>query len=204
MSMRLTERVSLPGGIIAVMFQPSPPSAAAIRPAESGDAEEVVSLVRSAYRGERSRAGWTSEADLVEGDRIDVEQVRAMIADPGSLLLLATDDEGVMACAQAVDRGQGLSYFGTFAVRPQLQGGGVGRRVIAEAERRARDILSATAMEMTVLVQQAALISWYERLGFHRTGEIRPFPIDERFARPLREGLAFAVLRKDLPAFDTR
>jgi len=155
-------------------------------------------LIRSTYRGQTSRAGWTSEADLIDGDRTDLEQVRAMMAEPDSLLLVLTDDEGLLACAHVVDRGQGLAYFGTFAVRPGQQGNGVGRRVIAEAERRARDTLSATAMEMTVLVQQAALITWYERLGFHRTGEIRPFPADEKFARPRREGLAFAVLRKDI------
>lgn len=186
------------GGIIAVMSQFGADDAAAVRRADNADAEKVVQLVRSAYRGEASRTGWTSEADLVEGERIDLDQVHTMIADPKSVLLVLPDAEGLLACAQVVDLGDGLSYFGTFAVRPQRQGGGVGRQVMAAAERWARSTFAAHAMEMTVLTQQDNLISWYERLGFCRTGETRTFPADEKFARPRRGDLTFAVLSKDL------
>ena len=55
---------------------------------------------------------------------------------------------------------------------------------------------------MTVLAPQEALIAYYERRGFRRTGEQRPFPADEKFARPRRDGLYFADLAKPLPGLD--
>ena len=89
-----------------------------------------------------------------------------MIADPRSMLLVMPDEHGLLACCQLEDRGDGLAYFGMFAVRPGFQGSGVGRRVMAEAERRVRESFGATAMEMTVIAQRAELLAWYERLGY--------------------------------------
>jgi ribosomal protein S18 acetylase RimI-like enzyme len=157
-----------------------------------------VTLVRSAYRGSVSRQGWTSEADLVGGDRIDEGQVRELIERPGSMLLVIDQDDGLLACCHLENRGGGVVRFGMFAVQPQAQGGGVGRRVMAEAEERVADEFGASTMEMTVLAQQQALILWYERLGFKPTGETTRFPADARYARPQRDDLYFVVLRKNL------
>jgi ribosomal protein S18 acetylase RimI-like enzyme len=168
------------------------------RMAAASDAAELVTLVRSAYRGSASRTGWTSEADLVSGDRIDAGQVLDVIERPRSMLLVLEADDGLLACCQLQDRGDGVAFFGTFAVRPTAQGRGVGRRVMAEAEQRVADAFGASVLEMTVLGQQEALILWYERLGFRRTGETRRFPADPRYARPQRDDLHFVVLRKHL------
>jgi ribosomal protein S18 acetylase RimI-like enzyme len=170
-----------------------------IRRARPADAGVLVDLIRSAYRGEDSRAGWTSEADLVEGERISRDQVLAMISRSGSLLLTAEQDGAIVACCQLQDQGAGLAYFGTFAVSPKAQGAGLGRQVMAEAEHQAVAAFGATRLEMTVLAQQDKLIAYYERRGFRRTGETRPFPADPRYARPLRDDLYFAVLEKPLP-----
>lgn len=169
-----------------------------LRTAGPADTAPLIELIRSAYRGEASREGWTSEADLVSGDRISCEHVRAMISKPGSMMLVVDDGNGVVACCQLQDCGQGLAYFGTFAVAPSAQGAGLGRRLITEAERQAARVFGSARLEMTVLAQQELLIAWYERLGFRRTGEIRPFPADQRYARPLQDGLYFAVLAKNL------
>jgi len=170
-----------------------------IRPARPGDADVLTDLIRSAYRGQDSRAGWTSEADLVEGERISRDQVLAMISAGGSVLLVGEDAGQIVACCQLRNEGAGLAYFGTFAVSPQAQGAGLGRRLMAEAERQAVGAFAATRLEMTVLAQQDKLIAYYERRGFRRTGETRPFPADPRYARPLRDDLCFAVLEKPLP-----
>jgi ribosomal protein S18 acetylase RimI-like enzyme len=170
------------------------------RLAVPADAGALVALIRSAYRGETSRAGWTTEADLVSGDRIDAAQVLAMIGGPGSVLIVLDGGDGPTACCQLEDRGAGVAYFGTFAVSPAAQGGGIGRRLMAEAERLAVGRYAATSLEMTVLAQQDKLIAWYERLGFRRTGETRPFPADGKYARPLHDDLYFVVLAKPLPA----
>jgi ribosomal protein S18 acetylase RimI-like enzyme len=169
------------------------------RVAVRGDAERLVELIRSAYRGESSRQGWTSEADLVQGERISADQVRAIIDGPRSLMLVLEDGPGLLACCQLEDYGSGLTYFGTFAVSPAAQGGGIGRALMAQAERQAVASFGAVALEMTVLAQQDKLLAWYERLGFRRTGETRPFPVDQTFAQPLRDDLYFAVLIKQLP-----
>jgi N-acetylglutamate synthase-like GNAT family acetyltransferase len=168
------------------------------RLAAPSDAEGLVDLIRSAYRGVASRQGWTSEADLVDGQRIDAEQVLAMIRGQASRMLVLDTDDGLVACCALEDQGKGRAYFGTFAVSPTKQAAGLGRHVIAQAEREACQVFGAGVLEIAVLAQQELLVSWYERLGFRHTGETRPFPADERFARPLVDGLYFVVLEKQL------
>jgi ribosomal protein S18 acetylase RimI-like enzyme len=168
------------------------------RVANPADAMRLVELIRSAYRGEVSRQGWASEADLVGGERIDVDQVLKIIDEPNSMMLVLDGEQDIIACCQLTDLRDGLAHFGTFAVHPSAQGVGLGRRLMAEAERHALTF-GANMIEITVLAQQETLISWYERLGFRGTGEKRPFPVDPRFARPLRDDLYFVVLAKTLP-----
>ena len=175
----------------------SPPT---FRVATSDDVATVVDLVESAYRGERSKAGWTTEADLLGGQRTDAEAIAAVISAADSRVLLASGENGdVNACCVIQQLRAGRSYFGTFAVRPGLQGAGLGKVVLAEAERVARDEWACDTIEMTVIGQREDLIAWYGRRGYAATGEMRPFPYgDERFGRPKREDLYFVVLAKSL------
>lgn len=171
------------------------------RDATADDVTAVVALVESAYRGEPSRAGWTTEADLLDGQRTDAEAVTELIGNDDSRVLLAVDgDDRPLACCQLERRAGGVCYFGMFAVAPVSQGDGIGARMLAEAERVARHGWAATSMQMTVIVQRRDLIDWYLRRGYVETGETRPFPYgDERFGRPRRDDLAFIVLAKPLP-----
>lgn len=168
------------------------------RPAALADIPTVVALVESAYRGDASRIGWTTEADLLDGQRTDADDVRTAIARDRSVVLLAEHDQRLVACAHVADEA-GAGYFGMFAVIPTLQGGGVGKAVLAEAERIARDDWKLTAMRMTVIDVRAELIAFYERRGYARTGATKPFPYgDPRFGLPRRDDLRFAVLEKPL------
>lgn len=165
------------------------------------DAEAIVALVESAYRGDASRVGWTTEADLLDGRRTDVEAVLALIDAPDSMILLAQSATGhaLLASCYLAREGRDNAYFGMFAVRPDAQGDGVGRRVLAEAERIARATWQCTHMAMTVIDVRAELIAWYERRGYHRTGEYKPFPYgDARFGIPRRHDLRFELLLKPL------
>ena len=168
------------------------------RAAGPRDAGAIVALVESAYRGDDSRAGWTTEADLLDGRRTGADDVLASIARPQSQVLLAERDGRLLACAHvAVDEDAG--YFGMFSVVPGLQGGGIGKQVLAEAERIARDVYGQRTMRMTVIDVREELIAWYERRGYRRTGIKKPFPYgDERFGIPLRDDLRFEVLEKSL------
>ncbi|MER5480720.1 GNAT family N-acetyltransferase [Streptomyces sp. NPDC002734] len=170
------------------------------REATTQDVDALIDLVESAYRGDSSRAGWTTEADILDGQRTDAAAVREIVDHPSQRLLVAERDGLLVACCQLEHRGD-HAYFGMFAVRPGLQGGGVGRAVLTEAERRVRESWGATEMHMTVITVREELIAWYERRGYRRTGRTSPFPYgDERFGLPRRDDLEFELLVKELAA----
>ncbi|WP_156680634.1 GNAT family N-acetyltransferase [Sphingomonas profundi] len=170
-----------------------------IRLAVAGDIAALHGLVEGAYRGERSRAGWTYEADLLGGQRTDVAALAAILADADQRLLVAEGEAGLAGCVQVSRRDGGTAALGLLSVDPARQAAGLGRQLIAAAERTARDLFGAATMEMTVIRQRDRLIAYYERRGYALTGEERPFPYgDERFGLPLRPDLAFVVLTKPL------
>jgi ribosomal protein S18 acetylase RimI-like enzyme len=178
-------------------------SALIFRVATHADTPALVSLVESAYRGDASKQGWTTEADMFEGRRTGTDDIEACIDRPRSRIVIAerASPEGtpeLLACAHvAVEDGAG--YFGMFSVRPNLQGGGIGKAVLNEAERIARDEWKVPAMRMTVIDIRDELIAFYERRGYRRTGIKKPFPYgDERFGLPKRDDLRFEVLEKTL------
>lgn len=168
------------------------------RSATAADVDALVPLVTSAYRGDASRAGWTTEADILDGNRIVPEVLLEDIARPRSRILMAWRDGVLLGCAHVEARGD-AGYFGMFAVIPALQGAGLGRAILAEAERVVREEWQLPRMRMTVIDLREELIAWYERRGYHRTGETQPFPAtDPRFGLPKRDDLRFAVLEKEL------
>lgn len=178
-----------------------------IRRATPLDVDAVVALVTSAYRGEPSRAGWTTEADWIDGDRTNPGEVAGIIAGRESLLLLVEDPDGIgpalEACCQLARSAPGVAYFGMFAVRPDRQGKGIGKLLLTEAERFARRTWRAEVMRMTVVDVRADLIDWYGRRGYRLTGETEPFPYgDPAFGIPKVPDLKFAVLAKSLAAIE--
>jgi len=177
-------------------------SALTFRVVRPGDIDAVVALTESAYRGDASRTGWTTEADFLDGQRTDPQEVRGILARPDARLLLAERDGRLLGCClleRQMLEGVPSCYFGMFSVRPELQGSGVGRAMMAEAESIARDEWHCAQMCMTVIDIRDALIAWYERRGYRRTGVTKPFPYgDERFGIPKRDDLRFEWLVKPL------
>ena len=168
------------------------------RPAATADAPTLVALVNSAYRGDSSRAGWTTEADLLGGQRVDIEGLTEMMVRPGNVILLHERDHVPVACVHLERTGEDC-YLGLLTIRPTTQGAGLGRQMLEAAERWAIEHWSSRTMFMAVIVQRTELIAWYERHGYRRTGERKPFPYgDERFGLPRRDDLAFDVMRKPL------
>ncbi|MCW7941563.1 GCN5 family acetyltransferase [Streptomyces hygroscopicus] len=168
------------------------------RNATATDVDALVKLIESAYRGESSRVGWTTEADILAGQRTDPEGVLEAVVSPAGRVLVVEGDGTIIACCQLEHRGD-HAYFGMFAVSPTLQGAGLGKTVLAEAERTAREAWSVSEMRMTVIAQREDLIAWYERRGYRRTGRMSPFPYgDERFGIPQRDDLQFELLVKPL------
>ena len=173
-------------------------TALVFRDARVADVAAIVALVESAYRGDASRAGWTTEADLLDGQRIDMVGVAEIVVRRGSRVLLAEACGELLACCH-LEKQRDSCYFGMFSVKPTRQAAGVGKRTLAEAERLARQEWKCRRMEMTVISVRNELIAWYERRGYRRSGRYKPFPYgDERFGIPKRNDLRFELLVKDL------
>jgi GNAT superfamily N-acetyltransferase len=170
------------------------------RKANSEDVPALLPLIRSAYRGEASREGWTHEADLVADERIDEEGLLVKIHEPYGAVLLAFDEAGTLvSCCEILKRDDILGYFGLFAVNPKLQGGGIGKKVLAAAEAYAKDTLGLAKLEMSVIWTRDELISWYIRRGYVKTDEKKPFPYEHLVnGQALRDDLYFSVLLKTL------
>lgn len=163
-----------------------------IRVANRGDLSLLKPLVESAYRGDSARRGWTHEADLVTGERIDSAGLAALINDPASRLLIVQEGVLPLGCVNIADRGEGLAYLGLLCVDPVRQTGGLGSRLIAAAEALAVRIFGARQIEMTVIDRRRELIAYYERRGYRASGEVRPFPM------PIDPPLTMTVLVKSI------
>ena len=170
------------------------------RAAVNGDVPALVGLVNSCYRGESSRQGWTTEADFLDGQRMDADTMSELLGRTNTLVLVGESEGEAVTCCE-LQRSVNGAYFGMFAVRPDLQGAGLGRIVLAEAERMAAQEWGCRLMRMKVLKQRPELIAWYERRGYTNTGKTEPFPYgDENFGLPKRDDLAFVELTRELPA----
>jgi GNAT superfamily N-acetyltransferase len=124
--------------------------------------------------------------------------VAEQIRRPGSRVLLFFTAGNLVACCHVQRNDDGSGYFGMFAVRPEAQGGGIGRAALAEAERVVAG-WGCARLRMTVINARDDLIAWYERRGYHTTGNREPFPYgDERFGIPKRPDLEFVELVKPL------
>ena len=164
--------------------------------ATPADAPHLTRFVNAAYRCENARQGWTTEADLLDGQRIDEEGMRNMLALPGAAMLLAQNEAGELLGSFHVQVKGELVYLSMLAVAPAGQARGVGKFLLKAAEDYGRQH-GCTRSRMTVISVRTELIAYYERRGYHRTGTTEPFPTDPRFGIP-RQPLALLVLEKAL------
>lgn len=172
--------------------------------ATRADIDDIVALVESAFRGDASRAGWTTEADLLDGRRTGHDEIEAIVSDPHQCVLLERDGEGCLYASVVVGRDGDSALFGMLAVAPARQAAGTGRRVLKNVEDWVSVQWKSRRMRMKVIAQRAELIAWYERRGYRLTGETEPFYYgDERFGLPKRPDLKFAVMEKDLSGIAT-
>lgn len=159
------------------------------------DVPRLNALVNGAYRGDTSRMGWTTEADLLDGIRIDEERLAAMITMEGSVILKCTNEhDDLIGCVHLERRGDQL-YLGMLTVSPLQQGRGTGKQLLLASEEEARRA-GCSAIYMTVIDGRTELINWYLRHGYIITGERKPFPSgDPRFGLP-KKFLEFIVMEK--------
>jgi len=167
-----------------------------VTPANEKDIAALNVLVNSAYRGEQSKQGWTTEADLLDGIRTDEESLRELILQPGSAILKYEEENKILGCVHLKQEGNKI-YLGMLTVSPQLQGKGIGKILLAASEEEARE-RNCRAVFMSVISVRTELIDWYKKRGYYDTGFTKPFPEnDPRFGIP-KTRLQFIILEKDI------
>jgi len=167
--------------------------------AKSADIPALSTLINSAYRGEKSGLGWTHEADLLEGPRLNTESLAAEVIQPGSVMIMAHVGTHLCGCV-LLRRREDRAYLGLLTVEARSQGEGLGKQIMMEAERWVTQEWGISLIEMTVIKQRDALIAFYRRRGYSPSGETKPFPYDDPgVGKPLLEDLEFVVLQKKLP-----
>ena len=159
------------------------------------DIPAINALVNSAYRGESSKKGWTTEADLLGGIRTNESTLGRMIGRTNAVVLLAEENSQLKGCVFLEEQGDSL-YLGMLTVNPELQGKGIGAQLMTAAEGRAKE-LGCKKIKMTVITIRKELIAYYERKGYADTGERKPFPNDPEFGIP-KQPLQFMVMEKIL------
>jgi ribosomal protein S18 acetylase RimI-like enzyme len=165
-----------------------------IEQAITEDAAELSQLVNSAYRGESSKQGWTTEADLLDGTRTDSVAIADLISEPSTYVLKYVEEKKIIACVELKCEENKL-YLGMLSVKPGLQNKGIGKKLLAAAEEFAHS-KNISSIFMTVISVRTELIDWYIRHGYQPTGERKPFAFsDPRFGQPKTE-LEFIVLEK--------
>ena len=167
------------------------------RPALRTDIPQLVSLVNGAYRGDGSKRGWTTEADLLGGQRVDEGMLEEEL-EAGHAILVLEDRGNLIACVH-LEKRTAHAYLGMLTVRPDLQATGLGKRLLAEAEEWIKTRWGLNCVRLIVLPQRSELIAWYDRRGYRLTGQTFPFPYgNERYGIPLKPDLQLAEMEKDL------
>jgi len=167
------------------------------RPAAHTDIPAIVALVNRAYR-DTSVRGWTSECDIVKGDRTHAGEIESLLNKPDSVLLVVLMDKQLSGCVHLQSHGDEV-YLGMLTIEPQLQNAGLGKLLLREAERFAQEQMGGESIAMIVVGQRTELIDFYLRRGYRRIGEVSPYPVDRNVGTPKVDGLFMEKLVKRLP-----
>lgn len=158
------------------------------------DVLPLEKLINSAYRGETSKKGWATEADLLEGKRITLDELEEIIQNKNNTILKYTENNQIIGSVLLANKGSKL-YLGMLAISPELQNRGLGKKLLQEAEVHALS-LGLSKIVMTVITIREKLIEWYNRHGYVDTGEREPFVLNDSDAIITDQHLEFIVLEK--------
>jgi len=160
------------------------------------DIPALTILINSAYRGETSKKGWTTEAHLLEGKRTDEPEMTEIFLDPKNTILKFTENDKIIGSVLLVEKEHQL-YLGMLTVSPELQNSGIGKKLLSEAEIHAKS-LGLLSIIMTVISVREELVAWYKRHGYVDTGKREAFPESEIHTTVSAEPLEFIYLEKSI------
>lgn len=167
--------------------------------AELVDAQDIATLINSAYRGESSRAGWTTEADILDGLRTTTPEIASIIKREDAFILVGVLRDQIVAtiCCERQDAyGKNIAQLGMIAVKPTLQNKGYGKQMIQAAEAMTFRDWRVVGFHMAVITLREELIAFYGRLGYTRSGEFKNFPENSQLWQPKVTGLTLEYLVK--------
>lgn len=167
-----------------------------ITKATAVDISSLNKLINSAYRGESSRKGWTTEAELLEGSRTTEEELAEIITNTSNTLLKFNQNNQIVGSVLLIEKEQQL-YLGMLTVSPELQNSGIGKKLLYQAELHAK-ALDLPKIVMTVISLREELIAWYKRHGYVDTGVRDPFPASNIHIPIVKIPLEFIVLEKKI------
>jgi ribosomal protein S18 acetylase RimI-like enzyme len=162
-----------------------------------GHAWEISRLVNSVYRGENSKKGWTTEADLLEGIRITVNKILELIGKKNNEILLAVTDDKIIGCVH-LEKINKKCHLGMLSVDVNYQKEGIGKYLMNESEKYAKEVFRCGEMEMKVIGQRKELIEYYIRQGYKLMGEKENFSLNTHFGAPKRNDLYFEYMVKPI------
>ena len=101
-----------------------------------------------------------------------------MAAKPQASLLKWDEPEGgsLLGCVWIEPLSDNVRYLGSLATDPTLQNSGLGKILLSAAEQWAPE-RGGTRIRMTVVSIREALIAWYVRRGYRKTGETGAFSL---------------------------
>ncbi|HEX5008475.1 MAG TPA: GNAT family N-acetyltransferase [Hyphomonadaceae bacterium] len=182
-------------------------TAPSFRYAVEADVSPLVALIERAYRSPETAGSWVSEAHLLKGPRTSSAEISDLISQPDSRFLIAERNDRILGCClvqrmgttecSSGEIGRGSAYFGMFAIDPADHSTGLGKQILAEAERRVRDLWRSDSMVMTVINLREQLIEYYKRRGYVLTGATMPFPFSETSGEVTRD-FHLVEMKKDL------
>lgn len=162
------------------------------------DVKELNKLVNSAYRGEESKKGWTTEAEILDGIRIDEQALEILLGRSGATILKSFDRSGTILGTVCLEVKSHDLYLGMFAVSPVSQGSGIGKSLLSAAEKFAFENNCGRIL-ISVISTRIELIDWYKRHGYVATGNSVAFEqIEGRFGDPKVPAISLIEMEKML------
>ena len=166
------------------------------RSARIEDADPIKRIVNSAYRGTSGTAGWSNEAHLLSGNRIEKHHIIDIINKSNLDILVALSNENIVASMCVEKLNDKESYFSMLAVEPKLQSCGIGRRMFTEIENFSHLSFNSQTYILEVITLRKDLIHFYNRLGYQQTGQISEFPFSSAVGESLVGSLYIERMEK--------
>lgn len=151
-----------------------------IRAAGPVDAPRIVALLNAAFVMER---------EFVDRDRTSIGEIVRLLGT-GTFLVVDGAGGGLAACMYIEARGD-RAYLGMLAIDPSEQKRGLGRQMMAGAERHCAE-LGCRAIDIRIVNRRTELPPFYRRLGFVEGGTA-PFE-DPLLTKPCH----FVLMSKEL------